>query len=163
MSTYHDGTGRRAPVNASVAPRVRRLTGSVPVSPPSTAMWWWPWWDLPGRAAATAVLVVTLTTAAGALGPQATGVLAPFPIATSVLTAFVLAQRGPAAAVQVLRGIPQGLIGFAVFCVLAALLIEPWGVGAGFALATVGTLTVQLTWQRLAGRYGLTARDRSRS
>ncbi|MFB4283888.1 hypothetical protein ACBJ59_51965 [Nonomuraea sp. MTCD27] len=123
----------------------------------------WPWWDLPGRAAATAVLVVTLTTAAGALGPQATGVLAPFPIATSVLTAFVLAQRGPAAAVQVLRGIPQGLIGFAVFCLLAALLIGPWGVGAGFALATVGTLTVQLTWQRLAGRYGLAARDRSRS
>lgn len=111
----------------------------------------WPWWDLPGRAAATGVLVLTVTTAAGALGPQATGVLAPFPIATSVLTAFVLAQRGPAAAVRVLRGIPHGLLGFAVFCVLVAVLIKPLGVGVGFTLAAVGTLTVQLIWQRLAG------------
>ncbi|WP_199752653.1 hypothetical protein [Actinoplanes sp. ATCC 53533] len=110
----------------------------------------WPWWDLPGRAAG--VLVVIVTTAASALGPQATGVLAPFPIATSVLTAFVLAQRGPAAAVRVLRGIPHGLLGFAVFCVLVAVLIKPLGARVGFTLATVGTLTVQLIWRRLAGR-----------
>jgi hypothetical protein len=110
----------------------------------------WPWWDLPGRAAATAVLVVAVTTAAGALGPNGTGVLAPFPIATSVIAAFVLAQQGSAATVHFLRGIPQGLLGFAMFCALVAVTIEPFGVGAGFTLAVLGTLITQVTWQRLA-------------
>jgi hypothetical protein len=107
-----------------------------------------PWWDLPGRAAATAVLVVTVTTAAATMGPDGTGVLAPFPIATSVLAAFVLAQQGSSAVVHLLRGIPHGLLGFAVFCFLVAVLIEPVGVAAGFALATVSTVLVQLTVQR---------------
>jgi hypothetical protein len=74
-----------------------------------------PPWDLYARAASTAVLVVALTTAAGALGPAVSGVLTPFPIAASVLGAFTLAHDGPAASIAMLRGFVVALPGFAVF------------------------------------------------
>ncbi len=49
-----------------------------------------PAWDLPARAIATAILVLSLTGAAAGLGPTLTGVLTPFPISNTVLAAFVL-------------------------------------------------------------------------
>ncbi|GAA0265571.1 hypothetical protein [Cryptosporangium japonicum] len=113
----------------------------------------WPWWDLPGRAAATAVLVVAVTAAAGTIGPGLTGVLAPFPVATSVVAAFVLARQGADAVARTLRGVPRGLLGFAVFCFLVAELTEPLGVATAFVLAVTATLGVQL----VAGRVTPTA------
>jgi hypothetical protein len=104
----------------------------------------WPWWDLPARAVATALLVMTLSAISGAVGPSMTGVLAPFPIATSVLAAFILAQRGTVDAIRLLRGVPRGLSGFAAFCFLVAALVERVGIGIGFTLAAAATLSVQL-------------------
>jgi hypothetical protein len=106
-----------------------------------------PWWDLPGRAVATAVLVLVVTGASGALGPNLTGVLAPFPIATSVVAAFVHAQQGTDGAVRTLRGVPRGLLGFAVFCLLVAGLVERLGTAATFTVAVGVTLLVQLGWR----------------
>ncbi|HST55077.1 MAG TPA: hypothetical protein VLJ42_04155 [Solirubrobacteraceae bacterium] len=74
-----------------------------------------PPWDLYARAGSTAVLVILLTTVAGALGPAVSGVLTPFPIAASVVAAFTLAHDGPAAALATLRGFVAVLPGFAVF------------------------------------------------
>jgi hypothetical protein len=74
-----------------------------------------PPWDLYARVGATAVLVILLTTAAGALGPAVSGVLTPFPIAASVLATFTLTQEGPAASVALLRGFVVALPGFAAF------------------------------------------------
>ncbi|MFF5228165.1 hypothetical protein [Dactylosporangium sp. NPDC000521] len=107
----------------------------------------WPWWDLPGRALATAALVVTVTTAADTVGPSFTGVLAPFPIATSVVAAFVLAHQGTDGAVQTLRGVPRGLLGFAVFCLLVAVLVEHLGTPVTFAVALAATPAVQFAWR----------------
>jgi hypothetical protein len=73
-----------------------------------------PAWDLPARAGLTAVLVVALTGAAGALGPAVSGVLTPFPVAMSVIAAFVLAQDGGDAARSLLHGFARALPGFAV-------------------------------------------------
>ncbi|GIF02608.1 hypothetical protein Asi03nite_01460 [Actinoplanes siamensis] len=112
----------------------------------------WPWWDLPARAAATAVLVWAVTTAAAAAGPGLTGVLAPFPIATSVVVAFALAQLGHPGAVQVANGIPGGLLGFSVFCFLVATLVVPLGIGAAFGIALTITLIVQLAWRAITTR-----------
>lgn len=98
------------------------------------------WWDLPSRAVATGLLVVTLTTAASALGPETTGVLAPFPIATSVVAAFALAQAGPETAVATLLGVLRGLPGFAMFCFVVAVLVEKLGGPAAFGLGTVAAL-----------------------
>jgi hypothetical protein len=113
-----------------------------PAATPTTVSW--PWWDLPARAVATALLVTTLSAISGTVGPSMTGVLAPFPIATSVLAAFILAQRGAGDAVRLLRGVPRGLYGFAAFCFLVAALVERVGIGIGFTLAAAATLSVQL-------------------
>ncbi|MFG2825851.1 hypothetical protein ACGFX4_41290 [Kitasatospora sp. NPDC048365] len=121
----------------------RTTGGPVPPSPRP------PRWDLPARAAATALLVTALTTAAAQLGPGTTGVLAPFPIGTSVVAAFALAQGGPAVAGATLRGVLRGLWGFAVFCFLVAVLAEPLGGGTAFAIAVVCTLKLQLAIGRL--------------
>ncbi|GAA5016978.1 hypothetical protein GCM10025734_67170 [Kitasatospora paranensis] len=108
-----------------------------------------PWWDLPARAAATALLVTAVTTAAAHLGPDLTGVLAPFPIGTSVVAAFALAQGGATVAMATLRGVLLGLWGFAAFCFLVAELVEPLGGGQAFGVAVVCTLALQVTVGRL--------------
>ena len=83
-----------------------------------------PPWDLYARAGATAVLVILLTTAAGALGPAVSGVLTPFPIAASVLAAFTLAHNGPAASRAMPRGFVEALPGFAAFFFVVAVALR---------------------------------------
>lgn len=98
--------------------RRARPSGDAALRSPSPAP---PKWDLWARAASTSTLVVALTTAAGALGPALSGVLTPFPVATTVLVAFTLAQAGRLAAHHALIGYLAGLPGFAVFFVIVAL------------------------------------------
>ena len=105
--------------------------------PPAAAT---PWWDLPARAIATAVLVVLLTGFAAFLGPALTGALAPFPIALSVVCAFTVAQSGHAGVLALLRGIVPGLDGFALFCFLVAVLINRMSATAAFSLATAAAV-----------------------
>lgn len=109
-----------------------------------------PAWDLPARALATAVLVVCLTGAAGGLGARVTGALTPFPVAMSVLAAFVLAQRGPSTSSELLRGFLRGAAGFATFSLLVALLVIPAGPGLAFAIAFAAAVAVQLLARSLA-------------
>jgi hypothetical protein len=90
--------------------------GDAPRTPPP--------WDLYARALSTAVLVVTITTAADGLGPAVSGVLTPFPIATSVLAAFSLAHDGPRAAAAMLRGFVSALPGFAAFFFVVAVALS---------------------------------------
>lgn len=104
-----------------------------------------PGWDLPGRALATAILVVSVTTAAGILGPRWTGLLATFPVAASVVAAFALAQRGPTDAGRMLAGVLYGLFGFAGFCITVAQLVETLGAAAflcGLGVAAAVQLAV---------------------
>ncbi|WP_370949472.1 hypothetical protein AB5J62_18535 [Amycolatopsis sp. cg5] len=107
-----------------------------------------PRWDLTGRALATAVLVLTVTTASGALGPRWTGLLAPFPIATSVVAAFVHAQAGAHVTAKTLAGTLTGLFSFATFCLTLSLLVRPLGAVA-FAVAAAVTVIAQLLAVRL--------------
>ncbi len=123
------------PGQGETAPSSRGTSGSLNL----------PWWDLPARALATAGLVLALTATAGRLGPDLTGVLAPFPTGTSVVAAFALAQGGPAAAVATMRGVLRGLRGFAAFCFLAAVLAEPIG-GWAFAIAVAVAVAVAVQW-----------------
>ncbi|MDQ1013333.1 hypothetical protein QFZ82_007818 [Streptomyces sp. V4I23] len=112
----------------------------------------WPWWDLPARAVATAVLVLAVTGAAATVGPALTGVLAPSPVATSVVAGFALAQRGSDEAIRLLRGVPVGLLGFSVFCFLVATLVRPVGVGYAFGIAMIATPAVQWAWLTMSAR-----------
>jgi hypothetical protein len=104
-----------------------------------------PWWDLPARGLAALALVMALTAASGALGPSLSGLLAPFPIITSVLAMFTHAHGGVGQVRVLLRNFLVGFYGFAAFCVVLALGLESLGAPAAFSAAVGAALAVQAT------------------
>jgi hypothetical protein len=104
-----------------------------------------PWWDLPARALAALALVVVLTAASGALGPSLSGLLAPFPIITSVLAVFTHANGGFVQIRVLLRNFLVGFYGFAAFCFVLASSLDSLGATAAFSAALVAALAVQAT------------------
>jgi hypothetical protein len=137
-----------APLAAALALAVASFAAAIAVTPPPRApvgpATSPPAWDLPARAVATAVLILALTGAADGLGPALAGALAPFPVATTVVAAFVLAQDGSAAATGMLRGFLRGIYGTVAFCFFTAVLIEPLGTAAAFAIGFAGSIAVQI-------------------
>lgn len=95
------------------------------------------------RTAATAGLVVALTTASSGLGPDLSGLLTPFPVASTVLLVAAHVTQGPRAAIALLRGFLTGMWGFVLFCAAVAWATIPFGVVPAFALGLAGVLTVQ--------------------
>jgi hypothetical protein len=104
-----------------------------------------PWWDLPARALAALALVVALTAASGALGPSLSGLLAPFPVITSVLAVFTHAHGGPGQVRVLLRSFLVGFYGFATFCFVLASCLDSLGGPAAFSTALVAALAAQAT------------------
>ena len=102
-----------------------------------------PRWDLPARMVVATVFVVGLTEIAPTLGPNLTGLLAPFPLYAGVLAIFAHRTQGPGAAVSVLRGLQVGLFAFASFFLLLGALLEPAGIALAFAVAIAVALAVQ--------------------
>jgi hypothetical protein len=111
-----------------------------------------PWWDLPARALAALVLVIALTAASGALGPHLSGLLAPFPIITSVLAVFTHAHGGFAQVRVLLRNFLVGFYGFAAFCFVLATCLDSLGGATAFSLALAAALAVQATIFALQSR-----------
>lgn len=104
-----------------------------------------PWWDLPARALAALALVVAISAASGALGPSLSGLLAPFPIITSVLAVFTHAHGGRAQVRVLLRNFLVGFYGFAAFCFVLASSLDSLGGPAAFSIALAAALAVQAT------------------
>jgi hypothetical protein len=102
-----------------------------------------PAWDLPLRAVCALALVLTLTAVAGWLGPQLSGLLAPFPIIATVLATFTHAQHGADEAQRLLRWLLGGYGAFALFCFTLAVSLVPLGIAASFAFATAVALLTQ--------------------
>lgn len=102
-----------------------------------------PWWDLPARAGAALALVVALTAASGALGPHLSGLLAPFPIITSVLAVFTHAHGGTNQVRVLLRNFLVGSYGFATFCLTLALTLDSMGIAAAFSIALSAAIAAQ--------------------
>ena len=102
-----------------------------------------PWWDLPARGSAALALVVALTAASGALGPSLSGLLAPFPIVTSVLAVFTYAHGGHAQLRVLLRNFLLGFYGFAAFCFVLASTLDSLSGPAAFSAAMAAALAVQ--------------------
>jgi hypothetical protein len=109
------------------------------------------WWDAPLRMAVTAALVVTVTALAAALGPGVGGVVAALPVLASILATFTHQQLGAPAVVVMLRGMLEGMLGFALFCVIVAELIPRAGIAAAFSAAVVAALAAQATVTRQGG------------
>lgn len=102
-----------------------------------------PAWDIPARMIVATGFVLLLTGIAPALGARLTGLLAPFPLYASVLTVFAHALQGPAAGINVLRGLLLGLFAFASFFLALALLLIPTGIAPSFTIALAVALSVQ--------------------
>lgn len=102
-----------------------------------------PGWDLPLRAVSALALVLVLTAVAGRLGPQISGLLAPFPVIASVLAVFTHTQRGRHEVLALLRGLLLGYAAFGLFCFVLAVALRPLGTALAFALATAGALACQ--------------------
>ena len=102
-----------------------------------------PAWDLPMRAMCALALVLSLTAVAGWLGPQLSGLLAPFPIIATVLATFTHAQRGTDELLRLLRGLVSGFGAFALFCFTLAVSLHHLNTAAAFALATALALLAQ--------------------
>jgi len=112
-----------------------------------------PWWDLPARGLAAAILVVVLTALSGSLGPSLTGLLAPFPVLTSVLAVFTHGHAGPRQVTLLTRSFLVGFYSFAAFCFVLAIALDSLGGGLAFSLALLAALAVQVLLFALAGRH----------
>lgn len=101
-----------------------------------------PAWEIVARMAAGAALVVAITGVARTLGPRLSGLLTPFPVATTVFTVFTHRFQGGAAAARLLRGLVAGSFTLAVFFLVIAATLDPWGIHASFGAATASCLLV---------------------
>jgi hypothetical protein len=99
-------------------------------------------WDLPARMLIAAGFVFGLTSAAGSLGPQLSGLLSPFPVFGLILAASAHRSQGSPAAARLLRGMVIGSFGFAVFFLVIALLVTTVPVSWTFVLAAAAALAV---------------------
>lgn len=114
-----------------------------------------PSWDLPARMIVGTAVVVGITALAPALGPHLSGLVATYPVYVSVLAVFAQQEQGPAAALDVLRGLLVGLPGTGAFYVVVAATIETAGIAPAFVLATLVALAIQAVafrWVRVATR-----------
>lgn len=118
-----------------------RLLPPPPADPPAPVTP--PWWDLPARALAALALVLALTAASGALGPHLSGLLAPFPIITSVLAVFTHAHGGAVQLDLLLRNFLRGFYGFAAFCFALTTALPASTTAVAFGLAAAVALGVQ--------------------
>jgi len=88
-------------------------------------------------------LVIAITSAAPLLGPQLSGLLTTYPVYAGVLGVFAHAQRGGAAAAQVMRGLCYGIIAFATFFLAIGGLVDRAGIPLAFAAAALAAILVQ--------------------
>ncbi len=102
-----------------------------------------PPWDLPVRMVVATSLVVLITSAAPLLGPQLSGLLTTYPVYAGVLAVFAHAQRGGAAAAQIVRGLCYGIIAFATFFLAISALVDRAGILPAFVVAVIGAVLVQ--------------------
>ncbi len=102
--------------------------------------------DLALRGSVAAAMVFALTSVAAHLGPTASGILAPFPIITSVLAGFSTAHETRATTLQLLRNMVRGFYAFAGFLFTVAVSVEPLGTAAAFIAAIAVTVAVQATF-----------------
>lgn len=121
------------------------LAGLVALPKPSEgeSIYTPPPWDLPLRAACAAALVLTLVAVSGWLGPQLSGLLAPFPIIATVLATFTHAQSGVDDVRRMSRGMVTGLCAFALFCFTVSVALRTLDIATSFGLATVVALATQ--------------------
>ena len=112
--------------------------GAAPVYPEL------PWWDLPARTLAALSMVLAITIASGSLGATVSGLLASFPILTSVLIVFTHLHHGAAETQVLIRGFLLGFYGFASFSFALAVALPHVSTGLAFGIALGAAAIVQV-------------------
>lgn len=110
--------------------------------------------ELALRMALAGAMVLGLTGLARALGPAWSGLLAPFPVASSVVVADCHWSQGPAALGQVLKGFLQAMLGFVAFLIILALGLQSLGLAWAFGLGLAACLLAQallMLWRHERG------------
>jgi hypothetical protein len=115
---------------------------SIPSSPLQKAAPAPPAWDIPARIVIATTFVFLLTTFSTSLGPQLSGLIAPFPIYGLVLAAFAHYQQGGDSARQLLRGVAMGSFAFASFFLVVGGLLPGLGSVWTYLLAALVSLLV---------------------
>lgn len=141
------------------------ITAALPASPVLgsavalggllTARWLYPTPDAPVpasggghgelwmRMSAGALLTLAVTGVADSAGPRWSGILAVFPLLSSVLAVFSHRIQGAPFAAAMLRGLALGLYSFLAFCLVLTLTLAPLGIAGGFGCAIGAALLVQ--------------------
>lgn len=102
-----------------------------------------PRFELPVRMLFAALLTLLTTTVAERIGTGWTGLVAMFPVMSTLLAVFSHRAQGPGFAALVLRGLATGLYALAAFCLVVALVLPQAGVAAAFAAAVAAAALVQ--------------------
>lgn len=95
------------------------------------------------RMAAGAGMVLAVTAVADTVGAAWTGLLAVFPVFTTVLAVFSQRANGPGFVVAMLRAMTGGFYAFLAYCVAVALLLPTEGVAVTFGVAVAVAIAVQ--------------------
>jgi hypothetical protein len=125
---------------------VSQLMAKYPLTPIAAAP---PRWDLPARMAVATAFVLLLTTFANQLGPQLSGLIAPFPIFGVVFAAFTHRQQGAEAATNLLRGIVLGSVSYAFFFIAVGLLLSRLGIAWTYLLAVAAAMLASGVFYRI--------------
>ena len=99
-----------------------------------------PAWDLPLRMIVAAGFVLLLTSVTRLLGPQLSGLLAPFPVFVLILAVFTHLHRGGDEVAGMLRGVVVGSLAFGSFFVVVALGLGGSSPGLTYLLASAASI-----------------------
>ena len=95
------------------------------------------------RMAAGAAMVLGVTAMADALGSAWTGLVAAFPVMSTVLAVFSHRANGPGFAVALLRAMIGGFYSFIAFCLAVSVLLGHSGIAVTFAVAVASAVVAQ--------------------
>jgi hypothetical protein len=124
----------------------------IPLRPVQSKVSAPPRWDLPARIFTATTFVIVLTTVADALGPQLSGLLAPFPVFGIVFAAFTHSQQGAKVTSNLLRGIVVSSVGYATFFIVVGSFLTNLGIALTYLLAAVSAVSV-------SGMFYFTSRE----
>jgi hypothetical protein len=117
------------------------------------------WYDVPLRAALVAVLVATVVTLSGVVGPRVSGVIALFPVVFTSLILILMPRIGGLATAAVLANGQWGLIGFGI----AIAVLHLVALLGSSALALSLALATGMAWNLGLWLYGRRRRALSSS
>ncbi len=104
-----------------------------------------PPWDTPLRMLVATAFLLGLTGAAAILGPQLSGLLAPFPMFATILAIFTHHFQGANSVRRLLQGVVAGSFTFVAFFLIISLLVNRWGIAFAFSLAILAAMVTHGT------------------